>query len=150
MADRDLNAVIDSFRDALRVYVRGDSEPVAGFFSQREDVTLANPLGPPRRGPSDVMKGIVEGAANFKEGGAVRFEEVSSDFEEVARHATPELGYVVQIERHEGRVANRDDSIVIALRVTMIFRPEDGVWKIVHRHADPITTVRPITTTIQP
>ena len=31
----------------------------------------------------------------------------------------------------------------------MIMRPEDGVWKIVHRHADPITSARPAESVIQ-
>jgi hypothetical protein len=31
----------------------------------------------------------------------------------------------------------------------MIFRPEDGVWKVVHRHADPITTDQPIESVLQ-
>jgi ketosteroid isomerase-like protein len=35
------------------------------------------------------------------------------------------------------------------LRVTMIYRPEDGTWKVVHRHADPISTPRPAETLIQ-
>jgi hypothetical protein len=31
----------------------------------------------------------------------------------------------------------------------MIFRPEDGTWKVVHRHADPITAPRPVGSVIQ-
>jgi ketosteroid isomerase-like protein len=36
-----------------------------------------------------------------------------------------------------------------ALRVTMIFRPEEGTWRIVHRHADPITTPQAAESVIQ-
>lgn len=145
----DLDGTIEAFRDALRVYVQGDAEPVAGFFSTRDDVTLANPLGSPRRGVADVSSGIFEGAENFNNGGVAQMVEVSSSFEEVSRYSTPELGYLVQIERHQGRLASGDD-VAIALRVTMIFRPEQGARKIVHRHADPVTSPRPISTTFQP
>jgi hypothetical protein len=31
----------------------------------------------------------------------------------------------------------------------MIFRPEDGTWKVVHRHADPISTPQPAESLIQ-
>jgi ketosteroid isomerase-like protein len=75
-------------------------------------------------------------------------DDVSSGFEEVSRYVAPELSYIVQLERHEGRTVNGAET-VIALRVTLIFRREEGRWRIVHRHADPITTARPITTTIQ-
>ncbi len=148
MSETELQDAIEGYREALRVYVKGDPEPVANFFSQREDVTLANPLGPPRRGPEEVRAGILEGAANFMEGGSVRFEEVSSRFEEVSRYATPDLAYVVQLERAEGRLVG-GDHVVIALRVTMVFRREDGRWMVVHRHADPITTPRPISSTFR-
>jgi ketosteroid isomerase-like protein len=35
------------------------------------------------------------------------------------------------------------------LRVTMIFRPEENTWKIVHRHADTVTAARPAESMIQ-
>jgi ketosteroid isomerase-like protein len=149
VAETELNDAIEGYREALRAYVKGDPEPVAAFFSKREDVTLANPLGPPRRGPSEVRDGIVEGAKNFMASGSMRFREVISRFDEVSRYVTPDLGYVVQLERIEGQLADRDETVRISLRVTMIFRPEDGPWKVAHRHADPITTPRPISTTVE-
>ena len=53
------------------------------------------------------------------------------------------LAYTVAIERSELRQVNQDRPTPSALRVTHIFRQEDGVWKLVHRHADPLmeTTV---------
>ena len=148
VSEHELDDTIEAFREALRVYVKGDGEAALSFFSTRDDVTLANPVLPPLRGPAAVRRGTIEGVANFREGGALRFAEVSSRFEEVSRYATSELGYVLQIERHEGRLVDGAET-VIALRVTLIFRREDGRWRIVHRHADPITTARPIATTLQ-
>ena len=137
----DLTAVVEAFRDALRVYVTGDPEPVMSFFSNRDDVTLANPLEPPCRGPADVGDAARRAAATFAEG-ALHFEKVSSTFKEISRFATPDLGYVLQLERHEGRITGRDDTVVSALRATLVFRRESGTWKIAHRHADPITADR--------
>jgi ketosteroid isomerase-like protein len=62
---------------------------------------------------------------------------------------TPKLAYIVQIERLKAKVGAREDITPFALRTTMIFRPEEGEWKIVHRHADPITTAQPTESVIQ-
>ena len=148
MTEQDLNDVIAGFREAPRDYVKGDPEPAMSFFSEWDDVTLANPLEPPRRGPAEVGEAARRAAANFQAGGSLRFEEVSSTFEEVSRFATSELGYVLQIQRHEGRGAGHHDTIVTALRATLVFRREDGRWKIAHRHADPIMSTQPVTTIV--
>jgi hypothetical protein len=37
----------------------------------------------------------------------------------------------------------------VALRVTTVWRREDSEWKVVHRHGDPITTMRPAESVIQ-
>jgi ketosteroid isomerase-like protein len=62
---------------------------------------------------------------------------------------TPELAYVVQVERLRAKVGAREDIVPYAVRATMVFRPEDGEWKVVHRHADPITTAQPAESLIQ-
>jgi ketosteroid isomerase-like protein len=62
---------------------------------------------------------------------------------------TPELAYLVEMERFEAKVGAREDATPVTLRVTSIFRPEDGPWKLVHRHADPISTPQPAESVIQ-
>ena len=71
------------------------------------------------------------------------------DVENVVKCVTPELAYIVRMERSEAKVGGQEAVTPISLRVTMIMRPEDGIWKIVHRHADPITAARPAESVIQ-
>jgi ketosteroid isomerase-like protein len=70
-------------------------------------------------------------------------------FEDVSRYGTADLGYAVWIEPNDVQLAGTSDRTRISLRVTMVFRREDDGWRIVHRHADPITTARPVTTAIE-
>ena len=72
-----------------------------------------------------------------------------TSIETVAKYVTAELSYVVWIERVEAKVGGSEDVTPFALRVTMTFRPEKGTWKVVHRHADPITTAQPAESLIQ-
>jgi ketosteroid isomerase-like protein len=132
----DFDKVIEQCQQALREVPKGNPEPMKVMFSHREDVTLANPFGPPARGWEQVAATTDRAASQFRDG------EVTS-FENIAKYVTPELAYVVWIERQKARVGGRQDVTSFALRVTMIYRPEEGTWKVVHRHADPITTVRP-------
>lgn len=138
----DFDEVIERCQLALREFVRGNPEPMQMMFSHQEDVTLANPAGPPARGWEQVAPTMERAASQLRDG------EISG-FETVAKYITPELAYIVWIERNEGRVGGREDIVAFPLRVTTIFRPEEGTWKIVHRHADPITTPRPMESVIQ-
>ncbi len=49
-----------------------------------------------------------------------------------------DLAYTVWIERGEVRVTEREELSPMVLRVTHLYRREDGNWKIIHRHADPV------------
>jgi ketosteroid isomerase-like protein len=88
------------------------------------------------RGWDEVAKASDRAASQARDGELVSVEIVG-------KHVTPELAYVVEIERAKAKIGGSEDITPFDLRVTMIFRPEEGEWKVVHRHADPITTAQP-------
>ena len=138
----DLDRVIEQCQRALDEFVKGNPEPMQEMFSHREDVSLANPFGPPARGWDEVAATMDSAASNLRDGGMVAFEEV-------AKYVTPELAYTVWLERQKAKLGGRADVTPFTLRVTMIYRSEEGTWKVVHRHADPMTTPRPAESIIQ-
>jgi ketosteroid isomerase-like protein len=138
----DVDELIEQYHRAQREFLRGNPETVKNLFSRREDVTLANPYGPPVRGWNKVAKTIEHASSLRSDGEFVGWEIV-------AKYVTAELAYVVQIERAEAKIGAREDITPYAVRATMIFRPEDDGWKVVHRHADPITTAQPAESVIQ-
>jgi ketosteroid isomerase-like protein len=138
----DVDRLIEQYQLALHEFVKGNPEPVKGLFSHREDVTLANPLGPPAHGWEQVTETIEQAASNIRDG------EISG-FDVISKLTTSELAYAVWIERQKAKMGARQDVTPVDLRVTMIFRPENGEWKVVHRHADPITTARSAESVIQ-
>jgi ketosteroid isomerase-like protein len=141
-AVEDVDELIERYQLALDEFLKGDPKPVQALFSHREDASLANPYGPPVCGWDEVAK-TIEHAASLRRDGKAR------GFEIVAKNVTAELAYVVQIEHMESKVGEREDVTPYDLRATIIFRPEDGTWKVVHRHADPITTAQPAESVIQ-
>jgi ketosteroid isomerase-like protein len=138
----DLDGVLEQFKQAGNEFVKGNPKPVQELFSHRDDVSLANPFGPPARGWEQVAAAQRRGASVFRDG------EIY-DFEEVAKYVTAELACILWIERTNAKVGGAEDVTPCDLRVTMALRPEDGTWKVVHRHADPITTPQPAESVIQ-
>ena len=138
----DLDEVLQQFHLAQGEFVQGNPEPAKKVMSHREDVTLNNPLSPPAYGWEQVAETIERAASTMRDG-----EFVSAEI--IQKHVTPEFAYVVEIERGVAKVGGSEDITPWALRATMIFRPEEGTWKIVHRHADPITTEQPAESLIQ-
>jgi ketosteroid isomerase-like protein len=138
----DFEQVIEKSHQALDEIARGDPSRFFELFSDGDDATLANPYGPPARGRAQIEEAGRRAAANYRDGRAVKFENF-------AKCVTAELGYLLEIERFEAKVAGGDEVTPVALRVTSIFRPEEGAWKLVHRHADPITMPRPGESVIQ-
>jgi ketosteroid isomerase-like protein len=142
MAAPDFDDIVEQSHRAWGEFVRGNPEPAMTLFSNREDVTLGNPFGPFARGWEQVAATLERAASKYRDGQV-------SGFESVAKNVAPDLGYIVEVERYRAKIGGRADLTPVALRVTSILRREAGIWRIVHRHADPITTVQPAESVIQ-
>jgi ketosteroid isomerase-like protein len=135
MSTSDFDEAVEHFHVAEGEFLKGNPEPVKEQFSHRDDISLANPYGPPVRGWQQVAQTIEHASSLRRDGEIVGIETI-------AKYVTADLGYVVQIERIKAKIGAREEITPYALRATNIFRREDGVWKMVHRHADPITTAQ--------
>ena len=142
MPPDDLESAIEQGHFALSEIVKRNVEPFLSLYSEREDVTVGNPFGPFARGRQKVAETAAGAASRYREGEIV-------DFESVARYVTNDLACVVEVEGFQAKVGRSDEFATIALRVTSIFRNEGGTWKLVHRHADPITTPQPPESVLQ-
>jgi ketosteroid isomerase-like protein len=142
MSESGFDLAVEQYHHALNAFITGDPAPQKKLFSRRDDVTLANPLGPPARGWIEVEKTLERAVAQLREGEPCRFERISG-------YAGTDLAYIVEIERTRAKLGGSDLVSPLALRVTTVFRLEDGQWRVAHRHADGVTSPRPIESVIQ-
>ena len=132
----DLAEIYEQFSPAFNEFAKGNPEPVKALYSHCDDATLANPFGPAVRGWDEVSKMLQYASSRFRDGeflGAQR----------IAEYATADLVCVLDLEHWRSRVGERQEVEPFDLRVTTTLRREGDDWKIVHRHADPITTIDP-------
>ena len=141
MAADDLNSAIKRSHAAVAAIFSGNPEPAKTLFSDEDDITLGNPFGPFARGRSKVVEAFTAAAANYRDG-----EVTAVDL--VAKYVCDGLACVVEVEHGRAKVGGGDHMVTLALRVTSLFRLKHGIWKLVHRHADPITTPRPAASVI--
>jgi ketosteroid isomerase-like protein len=136
MTTNDLSSAIEQSHAALAAIWKGDPSLYRELFSDSDDVTLGNPFGPYVRGPKKIEETVAAAALYFRDG------EVTG-VELIEKYVSDDLACVVEVERGRVKVGGGEELVNVALRVTSLFRLEGGNWKLVHRHADPITTPRP-------
>ncbi len=129
LATPDFDLTLQHYHAALDEFQRGNPEPVKLMFSRRVDVTLANPFGSRSRGWKSVAETAELAATHYRDGHAKEFESIS-------KFVGADLAYLLEVERYVTKIDGREVATPLDLRVTSIFRLEDGEWKLVHRHAD--------------
>ncbi|MFK4085399.1 YybH family protein [Kribbella sp. NPDC020789] len=124
-----LGEVMPRLREAETALHNGDAGPRFAMWSHSDPVTVYGAAFSPI--------GWAEVALMFEQL-AGRFSDCSScEWEVVAADVGQDFAYLLAIERTTASIDGAEPAAYM-LRSTTIFRREDGEWKIVHRHADPI------------
>jgi ketosteroid isomerase-like protein len=113
---------------AEEAFVRGDPRPRMELWSKRDPVTLFGAIGMFESGWGKLSETFSWVASRFSDVTDFRF-----DVELVA--VSGDMAYTLGYERFNGSIAGRPTEPV-TVRVTHVYRREDGEWKIVHRHGD--------------
>lgn len=132
----ELEATITQSHEALRKILNGDPSGYAALFADRDDITLGNPFGPFGKGRVAVLKALNNASMKYKDGTVVSVERI-------AAYGDDKLFILVEIEHDRAKLGKSADFAEFAARVTSVYQRIGRSWKLVHRHADPITTPRP-------
>lgn len=131
----DFDAFLETRRAAAQAYVDGDAGPVARLSATAEPASFFPPRGGHEGGASHVADVYLRDAANFSRGSQTTLEILHSA-------ASGDLAYWTGLQHATVRFAGKDAPVEMHLRVTEIFRREDGGWKLIHRHADPLAEAK--------
>lgn len=112
----------------------GDAGPRTAMWSQKDPVTLFGAMVS-RSGWEDLSATFGWLASRFSDCSAY-------DIELVAAGASGDLAYTVAYEYTTASVEGRPP-VSYRLRVTHVYRREDGEWRVVHRHGDSLPEGQP-------
>jgi ketosteroid isomerase-like protein len=144
MSDLDdfLNETVDRQVEAETALHNGDPEPRLAMWSAHDPVTLFG---------AAVSKSGADEVRQFFRFLASQFSDCTDwRFELVAAGVSGDLAYTVGYE-HTSVTIEGVPVPPYSLRVTHIYRREDGEWKIVHRHGNsPPVEQRPLAEAVTP
>jgi len=131
MPDASFNAFIQQRRRVAAAFVNGDPTPLRDISTQADPATFFGPSGGFEQGASRVLEVNEAGSHQFQPGGTTTLEILHSG-------ADGDLGYWTGFQQASVQVEGQSKQSSMRLRVTEIFRRENGRWKLIHRHADPL------------
>ena len=132
--DEFLASVLPPLTAADTAIHNGDAGPRIALWSREDPVTLFGALQI-KTGWRDIEP-VFEWVAS-------QFSNCESfEYEVLAAGVSGDLAYTAGIEHTTAAVGDAPAK-AYELRVTTVFRREDGEWRVIHRHADPIPDSKP-------
>ena len=142
MVDVDeIAALIKQTEAADHAWVNGLWDGGYGaLLSTADDVSIFGPFG-----------GSASRGAAWAERAAIAVKQFRNgrwSLNLVSHHASGDLLVLVMVAEQSADIAGRTEQ-PWSLRVTQVYRREDGDWKVVHRHADPLVSPRSMDQALQ-
>jgi len=124
--DDDVRKASSEFYKALNQMTNGNAESLKAIWSHREDVSTMHPVGGRQVGWDDVWNTWDQVAQVSSDGNVVLKDQV------IRTEGT--LAFETGTEQAEFKIAG--NKAAGEVRVTNIYRNENGSWKIIHHHTD--------------
>ena len=128
MTKQDFDQAVKQYNLAISDFFKGNPQPINSLYSKSDEISLAQLSGPFAFGRTQVTETTSRNAMKYREG--------ETTFLTLVKHETSDFAYIFQIERTNAKISGSKKVSSMALRVTSIFRREDGFWKLLHRHVD--------------
>jgi hypothetical protein len=124
-----LDAAVADLHKANLEMAKGNPAFLKSLWSHQDDVTF---FGGVENADSKGWKAV---EASLNSAGTIPAKDAAYTFEKVASQESAAQGYLIQKEHYRFADGRKAD-----LHVTVLFRKENNVWKIAHRHADSVPT----------
>lgn len=131
-----IHELVERSRATNAALMRGDAERYVDLIGLANDFTLMSPFGGQPSHGAPPRERLAEIARFFKNG--------SLEQELVHAYASPDMIVLATIERSHVEVGGLPAQDW-ALRVTLVYRRDEGQWRLVHRHADPLANAISLT-----
>ena len=126
-SSHDFERFMGEREKAALAYVNGDAAPLDTMVTTNDPATFFHPKGPRFEGAQAVQQRYDADAKSFAKGGSSRLEVLQ-------KSASGDLAFWTGDQ--EADVVLGGKKMPMTLRITEIFRLEQGGWKLVHRHGD--------------
>jgi len=129
-SDEVVQQLLSQNRRSQDAWINGQIDE--GIFARDAAVTLMNPCGGySRRGYSGVRPLQERALSHFASG-------TDASIDVVQAIVSDDMACLVTIERSMVKFKGRHAPLPWLLRVTEVYQQQDGEWRRVHRHADPL------------
>src|SRR3712207_4303715 len=123
----DFRHLLERVHAATGAMVNGDPEPYMALWSRADDVSLFGAWGPCKQGWTELSTTFRWVASRFG-------PDSDPECVDVVVHVNGDVAYTVGYER--GDMVMDGERRPTTIRVTQVYRREDGEWKLFHRHGD--------------